>query len=69
VFPERQPVKGKQMLDLPEANRRQLLAAGLLPEHIYDCGRCTACETELFFSYRREPEEPGRMTAAICRCA
>jgi YfiH family protein len=69
LFSERGPDRGKQMLDLPEANRRQLQAAGLAPEHIYDCGRCTACETGLFFSYRRQPEEPGRMTAAICRCA
>jgi polyphenol oxidase len=69
LFAERQMAKGKQMLDLPEANRRQLQAAGLPPEHIYDCGRCTACETDLFFSYRRQPEEPGRMTAWICRSA
>jgi len=69
IFSERKPVKGKHMLDLPEANRRQLQTAGLSPEHIYDCGRCTACETDLFFSYRRQPEEPGRMTAWICRSA
>jgi polyphenol oxidase len=67
MFTERKPVKGKQMLDLPEANRRQLQAVGVPPEHIYDCGRCTACEIDLFFSYRRQPEEPGRMTAWICR--
>jgi len=69
LFAERKPALGKQMLDLPEANRRQLQAAGVPPKHIYDCGRCTACETDLFFSYRRHPEEPGRMTAWICRSA
>lgn len=66
-FPEWTPVAGKRRLDLPEANRRQLIAAGVSAEHIYDCGRCTACEPEVFFSYRREPEITDRMVASICR--
>lgn len=67
LFPEWQPGGGKRMLNLPEANRRQLQSAGVDPERIFDCGLCTTCQTEQFFSYRREPENPGRMLAAIGR--
>jgi len=45
---------GKYMLDLACVNRRQLLNAGLLPEHIETSPACTACETARFFSYRAE---------------
>ncbi len=69
LFPEWTPVEGKRKLDLPEANRRQLIAAGIAAEYIYDSGRCTACEPDLFFSYRRQPNDPGRMLASICRCS
>lgn len=52
-------------LNLPEANRRHLQAAGVSADGIFDCGLCTACSPEHFFSFRREPNNPGRMTAAI----
>lgn len=67
LFPEWRPMGGKRRLDLPEANQRQLIASGVLADHIYDCGRCTACEPDVFFSYRREPEITDRMIASICR--
>jgi hypothetical protein len=67
LFPEWTPVVGKRRLDLPEANRRQLIASGVSTDHIYDCRRCTACEPDVFFSYRREPEIIDRMLASICR--
>lgn len=54
-------------LDLAEANRRQMQAAGVKPERIFDCELCTACQSGQFFSFRREPENPGRMIAAITR--
>ncbi len=66
-FPEWKSTPGKRRLDLPEANRRQLHAAGVDPKHVYDCGRCTACEPDVFFSYRRNPKDPGRMLASIGR--
>lgn len=56
-------------MDLPEANRRQLLKAGLKEDRIFDSGLCTTCLPEQFFSYRREPENPGRMVSAIKRLA
>ncbi|MBV8553508.1 MAG: peptidoglycan editing factor PgeF [Acidobacteriaceae bacterium] len=58
---------GKRTVDLAGANRRQLLATGVGPEHIFDCGLCTTCLCEQFFSYRRQPEHPGRMLSAIAR--
>jgi YfiH family protein len=51
-------------LDLAEANRRQLLAAGVLAKNIFDLGLCTSCNTGLFFSHRAEAGNTGRMMAA-----
>lgn len=67
VFPEWGRVSEGGMLDLPEVNTRQLKAAGVPADNIFDSGLCTACQSGSFFSYRREPENPGRMVAAICR--
>lgn len=69
LFPEWQPVTGKRHVNLVEANRRQLQTAGVLPGHIADCGLCTFCLPEYFFSFRREPANAGRMLSAICRLA
>ena len=52
-------------VDLVEANRRQLLAAGLKPESIQMVGGCTQCHTELFFSHRASHGHAGRMMAVI----
>jgi hypothetical protein len=52
-------------LDLIEANRRQLLAAGLKPGSIQAVGGCTQCHTELFFSHRASHGHAGRMMAVI----
>lgn len=69
LFPEWRPIERKRRLDLTEANRRQLVATGVPADHIYDCERCTACEPDVFFSYRRQPEITDRMIASICRLA
>ena len=52
-------------LDLVEANRRQLLQAGLKPAQIFVAGECTACHTERFFSHRKEQGFTGRMMSVI----
>jgi purine-nucleoside/S-methyl-5'-thioadenosine phosphorylase / adenosine deaminase len=67
LFPEWLPVIGKRTIDLPEANRRQLQAAEVPLGHIFSSDLCTRCETETLFSYRREPENPGRMLSSITR--
>jgi polyphenol oxidase len=53
----------KIFLDIGEANRRQLLAAGVPAKNISDLGLCTFCHPELFFSHRRENGVTGRMMA------
>jgi polyphenol oxidase len=52
-------------LDLIEANRRQLLDAGIRTESIATAYRCTNCEPEMFFSYRAEHGFCGRMLSVI----
>jgi len=52
-------------LDLVEANRRQLLAAGVAAEAIFALNECTSCRTDRFFSYRAERGKTGRMMAVI----
>lgn len=52
-------------LDLVEANRRQLLAAGLKPRSIRIAGGCTGCHPELFFSHRASRGRTGRMMSVI----
>lgn len=54
----------KLFLDLVEANRRQLLDAGVPAKNIDAAAPCTACHTELLFSYRAEKGVAGRMMAA-----
>jgi YfiH family protein len=54
----------KIFLDLVEANRRQLIDAGVLAENIDTAGPCTACHTDQLFSYRTEKGVTGRMMAA-----
>ena len=51
-------------LDLVEANRLQLLDAGLASRNIHVSPLCTACRTDLLFSYRKEKGVTGRMMAA-----
>jgi YfiH family protein len=63
--PGHQPPPRNVHLDLPKANRTQLLAAGLRPQNIFPCGLCTACHTDLFFSHRKEAACTGRLMAVI----
>jgi YfiH family protein len=52
-------------LDLRAANRWQLIDAGVKAERISVSPLCTACRTDLLFSYRREGKRTGRLMAAI----
>jgi hypothetical protein len=51
-------------LDLWEANRRQLVDAGVRPGAVAVAGLCTACHADLFFSHRRD-RRTGRMAGLI----
>lgn len=53
----------KLHLDLREANRRQLLQAGMPERRIWASTFCTACQREKFFSHRAEKGHTGRMMA------
>lgn len=55
----------KLHLDLREANRRQLVEAGVPKKQITALENCTACDTRSFFSHRAEKGRTGRMMAVI----
>ena len=55
----------KWHIDLWEANRLQLVAAGVLPENIQVAGICTYKEHERFFSARRLGINSGRIFSGI----
>jgi len=52
-------------LDLAEANRRQLVDAGVRPDAIHRLGGCTSCQREWFFSHRASQGYAGRMMSVI----
>ena len=54
----------KIFLDLVEANRQQLIAAGVPKKGIEASPLCTSCHPELLFSYRAEKGKTGRMMGA-----
>lgn len=69
LFPEWRDKESRRKVDLVEANRRILVEAGVPDHQIHDCGLCTYCHHDRFYSYRRDPEDPGRMVASIVRLA
>lgn len=63
--PGHSPMGPSLHLDLIEANRRQLLDAGLKPRSIQVTGGCTSCQPALFFSHRASHGHAGRMLGVI----
>lgn len=59
------PDRKSLRLDLWETNRKQLLFAGLMPEHIEVSGVCTSCHVDHFFSHRTENGKTGRFPVII----
>lgn len=51
-------------LDLPQANKNQLVEAGVDAHNIFDSAVCTCCEAT-YFSYRREGQTAGRMISLM----
>ncbi len=60
-----QIVNGAPHLDLVQVNRRALLDAGLSESSIHASARCTACESERFFSHRRDLGQTGRHLSIV----
>lgn len=56
---------GKYNINLWAHNRNGLVRAGLLPENIDICKRCTVCENDRFYSYRSHRDKTGRQAAVI----
>ncbi len=63
--PGHEPPPPRMHLDLAAANRWQLLEAGVAAKNIIASALCTACRTDLLFSYRREKGRTGRMMGAV----
>ncbi len=57
--------RGRAHLDLRQANRRQLLRAGLREETVVGLDECTRCHAELYHSYRRDGRGAGRMISYV----
>lgn len=53
--------RGRTHISLPDANRSQLLEAGVTPGRIYASNLCTMCLAEEFHSFRRDGEAAGRL--------
>lgn len=56
---------GPLHLDLPSANRDQLILAGVPEECVYRSELCTAMHLDILTSYRVEKQLAGRMAAVI----
>lgn len=63
--PGHSELPGKIFLDLVEANRQQLLAAGVPANNIAASDLCTSCRFNLLFSHRAENGKTGRMMGAV----
>jgi YfiH family protein len=59
------PPPPRVQLDLRASNRWQLIDAGVPEKQISVSDLCTACRTDLLFSYRREGAKTGRLMAVI----
>ena len=58
--------RGKStFLDLAQWNQRLLRNAGLLKKNIYTTAWCTACHTEMFYSYRADKKRRGSNASLI----
>jgi len=63
--PGHSELPNKIFLDLVEANRRQLLAAGVPARNITASPLCTACRIDVLFSYRAEKGITGRLMGVV----
>jgi YfiH family protein len=59
------PRDQRMRLDVPGANRDQLILAGVREENIHACGLCTAMHLDVLTSYRGERDKAGRIAGVI----
>lgn len=60
-----QKSRDRYMLNLRRMNALQLYEHGVKPENIEISPYCTACRTDLFFSYRKEGPATGRIFSVL----
>lgn len=65
ILPYNQISDGQYSLDLKEVNVQILLKAGIKNENILVTEYCTSCQSDHFYSHRREQGNAGRMIAYI----
>lgn len=63
--PGHQPPPKNVVLNLPKANKLQLLEAGIAEKNIYVTNLCTSCDVAHLFSYRKERSRSGRLLSVI----
>ena len=56
---------GRRTCDLIGVAMDQLRSSGVRAEHLVESARCTACESDHWFSVRREGDATGRLTSFI----
>jgi YfiH family protein len=57
--------RGRPHLDVRAANVRQLQDAGVRADRIHHVEDCTACRPDLYYSYRRDGKDTGRMISFV----
>jgi hypothetical protein len=57
--------QGRAHISLSDANRAQLLEAGVTPRRIYASNLCTMCLADEFHSFRRDREAAGRLYSFV----
>jgi YfiH family protein len=57
--------QGRAHISLSDANRMQLLEAGVTPGRIYASNLCTMCLADEFHSFRRDREAAGRLYSFV----
>jgi polyphenol oxidase len=58
-------ISGRYFLDVAGINKKQLCDSGVKQENISDCGECTFCRGDDFFSFCREAGQSGRLISVI----
>lgn len=61
------PDSGKSYLDIRGAVLDKLLAFGVLENRIQNAMECTSCDSEKYYSYRRDGNSPIQMVSYICK--
>jgi polyphenol oxidase len=63
--PGHQPPPKNVILNLPKANKLQLLESSVPERNIFVTNLCTSCDVDQLFSYRKERDRSGRLLSVI----